>query len=45
MWINIMCKGCGSKGKRLFQMPPSKSADDVWCEDCVEPEREKRAKE
>lgn len=41
---NIECKGCKTKTGPLFQMQPSRSADDVWCEKCKESEREKRAK-
>lgn len=41
----IKCKECGTQEKALFQMQPSISSDNCFCKECLEKEREKRAKE
>ena len=43
MFEKIKCKGCGAQDKKLYQMQPSLTRDDVYCKECKVKVMEERA--
>ena len=44
IWKEIKCKECGTQSKALFMIPFARDSNDCFCEECMEKEKEIRAK-